>query len=205
MAAPFVGERSEQFHRKGDQLVKNRSLLSGQMLERMQDARQLKAALVDPHDPEAQYGKILHAYDFMRALQTIVPGAYLKPAGKKAALYCVRFMDQDVEICGGGFPHLPEWSILEPFYEEFPTISNKVVEADDGGIPTEVFTPEMDPFQRVHTSSIEVVRGWRTILARYIIPGYTNETAAEQLFGLTDRASWAALMGHLKDARQIIH
>lgn len=195
MAAPFVGDRSLQMHKEGDENVAKLDAMTTYEMVRAQDARAFRN-LRNIDKADHQRGQVMSAFDFINRLQVACPRAVVIPIGPKKAHYGVVMLDKFQLIARGDFPNMIEWSRLQPWQEKLPE-RGKVFKDAKNGVPYEAFEPGM-PFEKVvHTSWIEVERGWRTILIKYIKARLISDAEAIRLFGAPDRASWAALLAHV--------
>lgn len=195
MAAPFVGDRSLAMHKEGDAFHEKQALATTYEMARAQDERAFRH-VPNPNDFNHQKGRILSSFTFIEKLQTVCPRAVLVPLGGSKAHYGIAMLDKFQLICRGEFPTMIEWSQLVPWQEKLP-VAGKTFKDNDTGVPYEAYEPGM-PFEKVvHTSYMEVQRGWRTVLIRYIKAGLISDTDAVRLFGMPDRASWGALLAHV--------
>lgn len=197
MSAPFVGDYSARIHRAGDGEAKKRAAASSLVHDRTIDARSIARADHDPTDKEGQLGQVLSSANFIARLQTLNPNALLMPKNAHQAYYGLVKEGKFFQITGAGFPLLPEWSIFRHFEEDMPIISpNKIVSKE--GVELEHFDKDTPAMERMRTSAIEIVRGWRTILGLFMVGRHISGPLAEKEFGKPNRASWAALMGHIR-------
>lgn len=195
MAAPFVGERSLTIHKEGDAFHQKLHVESTYDMARTQDERAFRYVEA-PNEFNHQKGRIMLSVAFMQKLQTVCPRAVVVPIGPTKAHYGLGMLDKFQLICRGEFPEMIEWSQLIPWQDKLP-VRGKIFKDSDTGVPYEAYEPGM-PFERVvHTSYMEVQRGWRTILIRYIKARLISDTDAVRLFGLPDRGSWGALLAHV--------
>lgn len=195
MAAPFVGERALDMHETGDAFHQKLHDESTYGMARAQDKRAFRHVEA-PNEFNHQKGLIMSSFTFIQKLQTMCPRAVVVPIGPDKAHYGLGMLDKFQLICRGEFPEMIEWSQLIPWQDKLP-VRGKIFKDSDTGVPYEAYEPGM-PFERVvHTSYMEVQRGWRTILIRYIKAGLISDTAAVRIFGLPDRGSWSALLSHV--------
>jgi hypothetical protein len=57
------------------------------------------------------------------------------------------------------------------------------------------FHGDIPGVKKIKVPGGELIRGWRTVLARIVGEGYATPTKVEQVFGSSDRLAWAAQMG----------
>src|SRR5690606_37108433 len=112
----------------------------------------------NPHSLASQKGDMLRSMDFINKLKTLQPNVLLRPVPgvPHKAYYGAEVGGQFTLISGGEYPIMPEWSIIQDFYENVPTISPLRIK-DKEGIELEHFTPEIAPFTKIKTAYQEKV------------------------------------------------
>lgn len=164
--------------------------------DRQRDAKKILHARHDATNSEQQQSSILAAEAFAKRLGKLVPNlrAWKHPRYTDKVCFGLTLDRKDVlHISSGEFPYMPEWSTFRIEKELFPNISPKKLYSREG-VPIEHFTPDIPAQVEREAAVFEVTRGWRTILARFIIKGIVSLELVEKEFGVGDRASWAALL-----------
>ena len=171
----------------GDQMYRSRQAVVDETKHRRQEFNRFERSSDDPTNPERQKGQQMMTQDFVARLKRLLPEMYwfLNPDHDNIAIF-----RHGLTSVPGMFPVMPEWSIVKFFYEEMPVEATKHIETAEGyKIP--VYTPDTPPSQLVPTSFLEVERGWRTVLMRFIQEGKVSLVQVEKSFGFGNRASWA--------------
>ena len=172
---------------QGDEIYRSRQKVFDEKKHRTQEVKAFDASSDDPTNRERQKGKQMMTQEFIGKLKRLLPDLYwfLNPEHDNIAV--IRHGLTSVPCM---WPVMPEWSVVKFFFEEMPVEATKhILTAEGYKIP--VYTPDTPPAQMEPTSFLEIERGWRTVLMRFVQEGKITLTAVEQVFGYGERASWA--------------
>lgn len=193
--------------------------------ERMLRMNRIIGSDFDPTNPEKQYGRHLTTEQFESMLRKLSPNFrfehIVRPDGTihpscKRLVYVMP--DQSLKyVCVYSTGLIPEFSIMERRVEEVPDITLKRVTRKDlppvkqnpviwydpqtGDVQGEIFEfkGDMPWVKKVVVPGRELVRGWRTVLARIVLEGLASVADVERVFGLSDRLGWASAVGKTQD------
>jgi len=132
---------------------------------------------------ERQMGKPYLASYFISMLKKLIPEISVEPFPESscaARIFLLEPTGKKKVFCYCSWPIMPEWAIVIPWYEEFPTMHQHI-------------EPDTPLFETLQSSGFESVRGWRTILIKLILSKRLTIQAAESMFGIGQRPSWAIL------------
>lgn len=163
-----------------------------------------------PTNPQRQWGNALPVEVFESKLATILPPfirIFDHPKNQNVRCAHLVLPDGTLEYLQVSWTKglMPEHSIMWTKYEDVPDLMVKSYSARD--MPKGEFISEeegwkfdtsagpLPGYKRVTTVNAEALRGWRTVLLKFIVLKVITPSQAEIVFGADDRREWANKTG----------
>lgn len=179
-------------HETADPIVQHKEQVEEWVLNELSARRVVENWDESPANFLRQWGTPMHARELEKKLLQLSPylGFEFNPRRGKMELFHI-LPDSTRNSMGFYEPDwMPEYSLFNVREKWTPAegvnrITRKEVEESNGHAG---FKKVVEPWN-------EVIRGWRTVVAKVVIARLTTPDAAERLFGTSNRATWAAKMG----------